>query len=100
MTSHIRFPPPPILGWVDDAACRDHPDPDLWTGPRHGGRPSAAEDRRTAEAKQICSGCPVREKCLAAALSVGRDRDYGIWGGLSERERDTIRRRRRRRRRA
>lgn len=39
----------------------------------------------TREAKRICASCPVRAECLVFALeNVER---FGIWGGLSERER-------------
>lgn len=37
------------------------------------------------EAKRICRGCPVRAECLEYALERGEK--FGIWGGLSERER-------------
>lgn len=38
-------------------------------------------------AKQICRGCPlqVREACLAGALA--RREPWGVWGGLSTKER-------------
>ncbi|WP_306360089.1 WhiB family transcriptional regulator [Nocardia sp. CC227C] len=39
----------------------------------------------TREAKRICSGCEVRVQCLEYAMA--RDERFGIWGGLSERER-------------
>jgi hypothetical protein len=39
----------------------------------------------TKAAKRICQGCEVRVQCLAYALK-HRER-YGVWGGLSERER-------------
>ena len=39
----------------------------------------------TRDAKQVCRGCDVREECLAYALA--NDEKFGIWGGLSERER-------------
>lgn len=39
----------------------------------------------TREAKRICSGCEVRKECLDYALS--HDQRFGIWGGLSPRER-------------
>ena len=38
-----------------------------------------------ARAKQFCRGCEVRVECLEAALL--KDERFGIWGGLSERER-------------
>lgn len=39
----------------------------------------------TREAKEVCKQCPIRERCLTIALE--RDERYGVWGGLSERER-------------
>jgi len=39
----------------------------------------------TREAKRICLGCEVKDECLEYALA--RDERFGIWGGLSERER-------------
>jgi len=39
----------------------------------------------TREAKVVCSRCEVRQKCLTYALAAGER--YGVWGGLSERER-------------
>lgn len=46
----------------------------------------------TREAKAVCRGCTVRDDCLEYALSNGEK--FGIWGGLSERERRRIRRQR------
>lgn len=46
----------------------------------------------TKEAKAVCQGCVVREECLEYALANGEK--FGIWGGLSERERRRIRRQR------
>src|SRR5689334_25409636 len=46
----------------------------------------------TREAKEVCRGCVVREQCLEFALQNGEK--FGIWGGLSERERRRIRRQR------
>jgi WhiB family redox-sensing transcriptional regulator len=46
----------------------------------------------TREAKAVCRGCVVREECLEYALVNGEK--FGIWGGLSERERRRIRRQR------
>ena len=44
----------------------------------------------TREAKEVCRGCVVREACLEFALNNGEK--FGIWGGMSERERRRIRR--------
>jgi WhiB family transcriptional regulator, redox-sensing transcriptional regulator len=46
----------------------------------------------TREAKAVCAGCEVRAPCLEYALVNGEK--FGIWGGLSERERRRIRRER------
>ena len=66
--------------WRDYAACAQT-DPEAFF-PEKGGS--------TRDAKQICRGCFVREECLAYALE--RDERFGIWGGLSERERRRLKR--------
>ncbi len=81
------------MDWRNQAACRTE-DPDLFfpigsTGP-------AVE--QADEAKQVCMTCSVREECLEYALA--SNQDAGIWGGLTEDERRTLRRARQRRRRA
>ena len=43
----------------------------------------------TREAKRVCVGCDVRAECLEFALA--NDERFGIWGGLSERERRRLR---------
>ena len=44
----------------------------------------------TREAKEVCRGCVVRDDCLEYALANGEK--FGIWGGMSERERRRLRR--------
>ena len=39
-------------------------------------------------AKRICRNCPVRTECLAYALDYGME--YGVWGGMTERERRSL----------
>jgi len=39
----------------------------------------ADDDASIAQAKALCTPCPVREKCLSAALS--RQEPCGVWGG-------------------
>ena len=48
----------------------------------------AAQNR----AKQMCSGCPVKAECLAEALD--NQIEWGVWGGMTERERRALLRRR------
>ncbi|PRZ43078.1 WhiB family redox-sensing transcriptional regulator [Antricoccus suffuscus] len=43
------------------------------------------------KAKKICSGCPVRLQCLADALD--NRTEFGVWGGMTERERRALLRR-------
>ena len=68
--------------WQDYANCLGV-DPDLFF-PERGAS--------TREAKEVCRGCVVRDQCLEYALANGEK--FGIWGGLSERERRRIRRQR------
>jgi len=68
------------LRWQDQAACLGM-DPDLFF-PERGAS--------TREAKSICRSCVVRGDCLEFALRNGEK--FGIWGGMSERERRRIRR--------
>ena len=44
----------------------------------------------TREAKEVCRGCVVRDDCLEFAIANGEK--FGIWGGISERERRRVRR--------
>jgi WhiB family redox-sensing transcriptional regulator len=70
------------LAWQDLANCRGA-DPDLFF-------PERGASTRTA--KSICRECTVRDECLEFAI-VSSEK-FGIWGGLSERERRRIRRER------
>lgn len=46
-----------------------------------------------ADAKAVCAGCVVRDECLRHALEHGER--FGVWGGLTERERRKLARQRR-----
>ena len=39
-------------------------------------------------ARSVCSSCPVRTRCLSAALLYGEE--YGIWGGLDSEQRSAL----------
>ena len=69
-----------VLGWQEEALCAQT-DPEAFF-PEKGGS--------TREAKRICVGCEVKSECLEYAL--GHDERFGIWGGLSERERRRLKR--------
>ncbi|MFH5821346.1 WhiB family transcriptional regulator [Georgenia sp. AZ-5] len=67
--------------WVSQAACAQ-------------AAPDALFVRGAAQrtARKVCFGCPVRLRCLAEALA--EDISFGVWGGLTERERRALVRRR------
>ena len=67
--------------WRVRASCRDE-DPD-------GLFVRGAEQRK---AKLVCLACPVRTECLAEALD--NRIEFGVWGGMTERERRALLRRR------
>jgi WhiB family redox-sensing transcriptional regulator len=69
-----------LLAWQDQALCAQT-DPEAFF-PEKGGS--------TREAKRICVGCEVKQECLEYALM--QDERFGIWGGLSERERRRLKR--------
>ena len=50
------------------------------------------------QAKAVCNRCEVRDTCLKWALETGQD--AGVWGGMSEEERRSLKRRNARARRA
>jgi len=62
-------------GWQERGLCAQT-DPEAFF-PEKGGS--------TREAKKVCLTCDVRQDCLEYALA--NDERFGIWGGLSERER-------------
>ena len=68
------------LSWQDAALCAQT-DPEAFF-PERGGSPAAA--------KRVCRSCEVRAECLEYALE--HDENFGVWGGLSERERRRIKR--------
>ncbi len=73
-------PPNGERRWQEQANCLGV-DPDLFF-PERGAS--------TREAKAVCRSCEVQGDCLEYALAHGEK--FGIWGGLSERERRRVRR--------
>ena len=70
------------LSWQDGANCKGA-NADLFF-------PERGASTRTA--KSICRECVVRADCLEFAISTGEK--FGIWGGMSERERRKVRKER------
>lgn len=71
-------PPDGGSDWTKRARCSTA-DPDVFY------------TRGTQRAKRVCGLCPVKDECLQDALD--RDEEFGIWGGLTERERRKLKRR-------
>jgi len=67
--------------WSSNASCLQARPDELFVR-------GAAQNR----AKQLCSGCPVRTECLAEALD--NEIEWGVWGGMTERERRALLRKR------
>lgn len=67
--------------WAARAACRAGSPDELF-----------AKGAAQQSAKAICQGCPVVAECLADALD--NRTEYGVWGGMTERERRALLRRR------
>lgn len=73
------------MNWNDDwatlATCKQNQPDELFVR-------GAAQNR----AKQLCAGCPVKTECLAEALD--NEIEWGVWGGMTERERRALLRKR------
>lgn len=63
--------------WAARGACRTSDPDELFVQ-------GAAQNR----AKAVCMGCPVRTECLADALD--NRVEFGVWGGMTERERRAL----------
>jgi WhiB family redox-sensing transcriptional regulator len=67
--------------WTARSSCKTSDPDDLFVS-------GAAQNR----AKAVCMGCPVRTECLSDALD--NRVEFGVWGGMTERERRALLRRR------
>jgi WhiB family redox-sensing transcriptional regulator len=87
MADFSRLPGPnaDLWDWQLVAACRGV-DSSLFFHPE--GERGAARSAREAAAKEVCMRCPVRAECATHALSVREP--YGVWGGLTEDEREEM----------
>ena len=65
-----------VSEWTLRAKCRDMADALF---------PEGKDQKR---ARTVCAGCPVRSECLAEALD--NRIEWGVWGGMTERERRAL----------
>jgi WhiB family redox-sensing transcriptional regulator len=79
----IDFRPSGEQAWAQQAACAED-----GVGPMF---PHEQDQQGIEYAKSICGRCPVRQDCLSEALDRGER--FGVWGGLTSDERQTVRRR-------
>lgn len=72
--------------WQREGACRNVP---ISSGLFYACENNENKPRlRLEEAKKICATCPVLKECAEHAL---QHEHYGVWGGMSERERRRVR---------
>jgi len=83
--SRLPGPNADVWDWQLDGSCRGE-DSDLFFHPEGERGPSRLS--RELAAKSVCARCPVIAQCAAHALTVREP--YGVWGGMSEDDRESI----------
>lgn len=68
------------LDWMDDGLCKET-DPEMFFPP---------SGLSAADARKVCAECPVATRCLEYALT--HNETFGVWGGVSERDRRKLKR--------
>ena len=86
--SRLPGPNADLWDWQMHGACGGE-DPSLFFHPE--GERGPARAAREAAAKAVCASCPVLTECAAHALTVREP--YGVWGGMSEDDREAAYRR-------
>ncbi len=83
--SRLPGPVADLWEWQLQGSCREA-DPTLFFHPE--GERGPARRNRDAAAKAICATCPVMAQCREHALIVREP--YGVWGGLTEDDREAV----------
>ena len=83
--SRLPGPNADLWDWQLRGACRDA-EPSLFFHPE--GERGASRLRRDLAAKAVCATCPVIDACARHALRVREP--YGVWGGMTEDEREAV----------
>ena len=84
-TSRLPGPVADLWDWQLEGSCR-RVGPDVFFHPE--GERGTKRRIRAGAAKEVCFGCPVIEACRSHALAVREP--YGVWGGLTEDERESF----------
>jgi WhiB family redox-sensing transcriptional regulator len=74
-----------VWEWQYEGACRGT-DSAIFFHPE--GERGPSREARDSAAKDICARCPVIAQCAAHALAVREP--YGVWGGMTEEDREAI----------
>lgn len=87
MSETTRLPGPvaDLWDWQLEGSCR-RVGPEVFFHPE--GERGTKRRTRAGAAKEVCLGCPVIEACRSHALAVREP--YGVWGGLTEDERESF----------
>jgi WhiB family redox-sensing transcriptional regulator len=88
--SRLPGPNTDFWDWQLQGACRGE-DPSVFFHPE--GERGAAREARANAAKAICGRCPVLNECSTHALATREP--YGVWGAMSEDDREVIYKRKR-----
>ncbi len=80
-----QVPDDVVWTWQERGLCRTA-DPDVFFHPQN--ERGMARLRRDRAAKAICAGCPVKVECADYAIRAREP--YGVWGGLTEEEREAL----------
>ena len=83
--SRLPGPVADLWDWQLRGLCRRE-NPDVFFHPE--GERGPARRNRDSAAKQVCAVCPVLAQCRAHALQVREP--YGVWGGMTEDEREAV----------
>ena len=75
--------------WQEESNCREADSDLFFLDPQARGKVKRDKER---EAEKICKGCPVIEQCLNHALSIPEF--FGVWGGMTADQRNSILRKR------
>jgi WhiB family redox-sensing transcriptional regulator len=83
--SRLPVPVADVWEWQYQGSCRSA-DPQLFFHPE--GERGPARHKRDSAAVKVCAGCPVIDACREHGLAVREP--YGVWGGLTEEDREAI----------
>ena len=83
--SRLPGPNADLWDWQLEGACREE-NPELFFHPE--GERGPSRRNRESAAKAVCARCPVVNECALHSLTVREP--YGVWGGLSEDDREAI----------